>query len=73
MIPVELLVIDSESMVHKNIYEFSCALSQARRRVVGFDVKFDSETKIAELLILYTANRCLITQVCHLKSEELSC
>ena len=37
-----------------------------RRRVVGFDVKFDSQTKIPEMLILFAVNLCLAVQLCRL-------
>lgn len=58
-------VIDHASVIDQKISELNGLLLE-RRRVVGFDVKFNPQTKIAEMLILCAANLCLAIQLCGL-------
>lgn len=58
-------VMDDSDVIDKKISELSGMLLKMRR-VVGFDVKFNSQTRIAEMLILSAANLCLAIQLCQL-------
>lgn len=61
----EVSVIDNAAVMDKKISELRGMLLE-RRRVVGFDVKFDSQTKLPEMLILFAVNLCLAVQLCRL-------